>query len=140
MFFLFFLVFFFYFILFSSCVNKSYCICSLKFGICHICIQKTASLSFKNYDPPCHYNKGQVTLMCQQLSDYVVGSYTKCVNKRRYTWRNTCTHWSHSMQSPFCQDGKNSGLLWNVCAFNEERLHEDIAKPCDRSERRKGRY
>lgn len=22
--------------------------------------------------------------MCQQLSDYVVGSYTKCVNKRRY--------------------------------------------------------
>lgn len=79
-----FFLFFFYFILFSSCVNKSYCICSLKFGICHICIQKTASLSFKNYDPPCHYNKGQVTLMCQQLSDYVVGSYTKCVNKRRY--------------------------------------------------------
>lgn len=88
---------FFFFILFSSCVNKSYCICSLKFGICHICIQKTASLSFKNYDPPCHYNKGQVTLMCQQLSDYVVGSYTKCVNKRRYIYRGHLEKYLHPL-------------------------------------------
>lgn len=79
MFFLFFLVFFFTLYFFR--------LVSINLIVSVVLSSAYAIFVFRKppvYDPPCHYNKGQVTLMCQQLSDYVVGSYTKCVNKRRY--------------------------------------------------------